>query len=171
VNQDAHDHATHSSLREGVLEHLVVGALLRALWLAGCRDFELLRPQTDAAGYDVVLTAYGVTRHIQLKSTVQGGAAARQSLNVALERHPSACVLWSFFEAETMALGSFLWFGEAPGTPLDLKGLPLGKHTKPSADGSKAERPNIRKLRKADCLPLHSIDDVLIRLFGPQPSP
>jgi len=51
------DHYIHSSLREGLLEHIFVGQVMRNLWLRGIRDFEVLRPVTDAAGYDVVLSA------------------------------------------------------------------------------------------------------------------
>ncbi len=63
------DHSLYSSLREGMLEHLFVGGIMRKLWLLGVRDFDVLRPITDAAGYDIVLSAGGAIRHVQLKSS------------------------------------------------------------------------------------------------------
>ena len=49
--QDSH----HSSQRERLIEHLVLGEIMRHLWLRGVTDLEVLDPQVDSAGYDVVL--------------------------------------------------------------------------------------------------------------------
>ena len=50
---------TYSTLREHIVEHVFLGDLLRALWNRGDRDIEVLRPEVDARGYDVVLSSGG----------------------------------------------------------------------------------------------------------------
>ena len=65
-----------SSCLEKVLEHRFVAELTTCLWLAGCRDVEVLRSEVDAHGYDLVVEARGILRHIQLKSMVRGGQEA-----------------------------------------------------------------------------------------------
>ena len=45
-------HSEHSSYREKLLEHLVVGEVLRYLWCQGVTTAESLRPEVDGGGYD-----------------------------------------------------------------------------------------------------------------------
>jgi PD-(D/E)XK endonuclease len=156
----------HSSLREGLLEHLFVGQIMRDLWLRGARDFEVLRPTTDAAGYDVVLAANGVIRHVQLKSSAIAGKTARQKINTALGRQPSGCVVWMRFDPVSLSLGPFHWFGGQPGQPLPDLGDRIGKHTKGNAEGIKAERKSIRILHKGEFETVHELSQVTDRLFG-----
>ena len=49
-------HFTHSTLRERIVEHIFVGDVLRTLWRRGVTDVEILRPEFDAHGYDVVMS-------------------------------------------------------------------------------------------------------------------
>ena len=46
-------HSLHSVLREVILEHLLIGELLRVLWRRGITDAEILRSEFDAGGYDL----------------------------------------------------------------------------------------------------------------------
>ena len=73
-------HNIRSSYREAVLEHLFVGELLRVLWLRGVHG-EVLRPFVDDAGYDLVVDANRITRHIQLKSSFLHATTARQKVH------------------------------------------------------------------------------------------
>jgi hypothetical protein len=67
----------------------------------------------------------------------------------------------------SLALGPFLWFGGLPGTPLpDIMSFPVAKHTKGNAQGVKAERPNIRVLKRAVFEQVASIPELVRRLFG-----
>ena len=161
------DHFRHSSLREGLLEHLFVGEVMRRLWLRGVRDFEVLRPMTDAAGYDVVLSAHGIIRHVQLKASANSAKTARQKVNIALARQPSGCVVWMRFDPDKMLPGPYLWFGGAPGAPLPDPGDQVARHTKGDATGQKAARPAMRILAKGRCERDLGIDDIINRLFGP----
>ncbi len=50
---------------------------MRHLWLDGFTRLELLKPQVDNSGYDLVLEANAVTRHIQLKASHHGSSPER----------------------------------------------------------------------------------------------
>lgn len=83
----------HSSRREKLVEHVFAGEVLRALWRAGVHEVDILRAETDASGYDIVIEVGHVSRHIQLKSSAQTAKTARQKVNVALGTKSSGCVL------------------------------------------------------------------------------
>lgn len=149
-----------------VLEHLFVGDLLRCLWRRGDRDIEVLRAEVDKGGYDVVLEANGILRHIQLKASHKTARTREVGINIALARKRSGCVIWMLFDPEKMELGPFLWFGGEPGAPLPDLGDRIGKHSKADSKGTKAKRPNIRQLRRSRFETLSSMDSVVSALFG-----
>jgi hypothetical protein len=157
----------HSSYRENLIEHLFVGSLLRHLWCAGPHLVEVLKPQVDDGGFDVALQYGNVLRHVQLKASYVGSKTARQNVNVKLADKPSGCVIWIQFNARTLDLGPFLWFGGTPGALLpSLATYAVAKHTKGNAQGLKAERPNIRVVPRAGFIQLPDISAVAHRLFG-----
>jgi hypothetical protein len=164
----ATEHNLYSSYREALLEHLFSGEVMRHLWLRGNVRIETLKPQVDDAGYDLVLEANGIVRHVQLKSSHNGSSTADVRVNLDLARKPSGCVVWLWFDKNSLRLGPFLFFGNAPGLPLpSLSELKIAKHTKANALGLKNERPNVRVIRKNRFEHLSSIDDLVLRLFGP----
>jgi len=164
----ATDHNTLSSYREMVLEHLFVGEVMRHCWHNQLRRIEMLKSQVDNSGYDIVLESNAIMRHIQLKSSHIGAATPGVGINKELAKKPSGCVIWIFFEPQTLELAHFLWFGRAPGQPLgDLTHLKTRRHSKANAKGIKTERPNIKVLPKAAFHRLESIEDVTTMLFGP----
>ena len=160
-------HSRQSSYREALLEHLFVGAMLRTLWCAGPISAEVMKPQVDDAGYDLVAEANGVIRHIQLKSSFRGAKTASQKIHIRLAEKLSGCVIWVVFDPATLALGPFLWFGSSPGKSLpDLSSFKVARHTKGDATGHKAERPMIRVVPKGRFNSLNTIEEVLGALFG-----
>ena len=159
-------HSLESGLREKVIEHLFVGDLLRCLWRKGARDIEVLHAEVDRGGYDLVLECNDILRHVQLKASYQAAKTARVGININLAKKPSGCVIWIRFDADTMDLGPFLWFGGSPGAPLPPLGDRIGKHTKGDRTGRKAERPNIRILAKGQFEALATMDAVVAELFG-----
>lgn len=164
----ATEHTLYSSYREALLEHLFAGEVMRHLWRNGIVRMEMLKPQVDDSGYDIVLEANGVTRHVQLKSSHHGSATARVGVNIGLARKPSGCVIWMHFDPDTLELGPFLWFGGPPGEPLPaVSDFAVAKHTKGNAQGIKAERPNIRVVPKAMFTRVDTITELVTRLFGP----
>jgi hypothetical protein len=160
-------HSRQSSYREALLEHLFVGSLLRTLWCAGPVPAEVMKPQVDDAGYDLVVEANGVIRHIQLKSSFRGATTASQKVHLRLGEKPSGCVVWVVFEPETLDLGPFLWFGSLPGAPLpDLASFKVARHSKGDATGHKADRPMIRVIPKGRFTAVATIKGLLGVLFG-----
>jgi hypothetical protein len=166
-------HSLYSSYREALLEHLFAGEIMRYLWLRGVHRMEVLKPQVDDGGYDLVLEANGITRHVQLKASHHGSTTARVGVNLRLSEKPSGCVVWLMFDPQTLELGSFLWFGGKPGERLpDLSGFAIGKHTKANSQGIKLERPNVRVLPVHRFKEVADVSDLVLLLFGSiQPTP
>jgi hypothetical protein len=160
-------HSLLSSYREALLEHLFIGELLRLLWTCGPVVAEVMKPQVDDAGYDMVVECNGVTRHIQLKSSFSGSKTARQKVHLKLGEKPSGCVIWIMFDPQTLGLGPFRWFGGTPGEPLpDLQKFRVARHTKGDATGYKAERPMLRLIPKGSFRNVDSIAELVELLFG-----
>ncbi len=159
-------HFERSSSRERLLEHLFVGDLLRWLWQHGVHDVEVLRPEVDAGGYDLVIECNGVLRHVQLKASTRKGKAATQNINTRLADKPSGCIVWMKFDPETMELGPFLWFGSPPGKRLPALGEKVARRSTPNRDGVKPARANIRVLRKSKFKPLATMSALAQEMFG-----
>src|SRR3990167_6468248 len=100
-------HTQHSSFREKLVEHLFVGELLKLSWQSEECGLEVAKPEVDNSGYDLIAEANGVVRHIQLKSTYHGGKAATQKIHMRLSEKPSGCVVWIYFNENTLELGPF----------------------------------------------------------------
>lgn len=96
-------------------------------------------------------------RHVQLKASHRAGKRANVNINVRLAAKPSGCVVWIFFDADSMELGPFLWFGGMPGESLPELGNKVGRHSKADSHGVKAERPNIGNVRKGQ---FEKLDDI-----------
>ena len=163
----ATDHSILSSYREMLIEHLFAGEVMRHVWLSGIKRLEILKPQVDDGAYDLVLEGNAVVRHIQLKATFRGSKVARFNVNTSLELKPSGCVVVVLFEASTLAIGPFLWFGGSAGQLLPtLKGYHIAKHTKGNAQGIKLPRPNVRVLPRSAFEKVATVALLAERLFG-----
>ena len=159
-------HYAESSARENLIEHVFLGELLRGLWRRNVRDLEVLRPEVDSGGYDLALEFRGLTRHMQLKSSFIGARRSEVTANVKLLDRPSACILWIFFDPDTLLLGPFLWFGGVAGERIPPLGEKIARHTKPNAKLEKADRPAHRVVAKNRFARLDTIDDVIRKLVG-----
>jgi hypothetical protein len=156
-------HFTHSTLRERIVEHVFVGDVLRTLWRRGVTDVEILRPEFDAHDYDLVMSRGAIVRHVQLKTQ----AAGKVSVGRALAEKPSGCVVWIGLTKDTLELGPFMWFGDAPGLPLpDISSYPNPKRTTHNAEGQRPLRKNHHELPPAAFTKLKTLDEVVVRLFG-----
>ncbi len=162
-------HTEHSSYREKLIEHLLIGELLKISWKNGDCELEISKPEVDNSGYDVIVELNGSIRHIQLKASYIGGKTAKQKVHTRLSAKPSGCVIWVYFNEKTLELGPFLFFGAGPGAPLpSLEGTKTARHTKGDQDGYKAERPNIREINKGQFSKHESITSLYTALFGNQ---
>ena len=95
---------------------------------------ELFKPHVDDSGYDLMLEANGIVRHVQLKTSHHRAATAIVDVNAALAGKPSGCVVWIRYDPESLNLGPLLWLGRAPGGKRpDLAPFKIGRHTKENA--------------------------------------
>lgn len=162
-------HFRHSSFREKLIEHLFVGELLKRSWLSGECTLEVAKPEVDNRGYDVIVEREGVVRHIQLKASHRDARANSQKVHMAMAAKPSGCVVWVQFDATTLELGPFLYFGAAAGAPMpSLEGFRVARHTKANMQGVKAEKPEHRLVPKARFRSLGTVDELFDVLFGQQ---
>lgn len=115
-----------------------------------------------------MLEANGHTRHIQLKASHHGAGTDEVGINVRLAERPSGCVVWIWFDPDTLALGPFYWLGRAPGEPLpDIAGFKAQRQTRANAQGEKKERPAIRVVRRTKFDRIDDVPGLALRLFGP----
>lgn len=158
-------HYLLSSYREAMLEHLLIGELMRKSWP---KPLEVYNPQVDAVGVDLLLVRDGVTRAVQLKTSKIGGRANSVNVHTSLWDRPGRCVIWTLFDPDTLELKEYLWLGE-PGQPLPpIDELEVARHTKANAQGYKAYRPALRVVPKRWFKRLTSVDELLDELFGPR---
>ena len=159
-------HSRSSSHREKVVEHVFLGELLRHLWVAKISGVQVLKPEVDASGYDLVLSLGKVIRHVQLKTSMHDGKAARQPVHESLGEHPSGCVVWIRLN-DDLTFDHFLCFGGKPGRPLpDLTGFKRTKHTKANAKGVKKDRAQTWSVPKSAFEKLPDMTALVGRLFG-----
>jgi hypothetical protein len=150
-----------------LLEHLFAGEVMRNVWLSCTRRLEILKPQVDDGGYDLVMETSSVVRHVQLKATFNGSTVRRFNINSALAAKPSGCVICLLFDEKTLNLGPFYWFGGAPNAPLpDLTAFPIAKHTKGNAQGAKNPRPNLRVVPLSAFALVPTVAELSVKLFG-----
>lgn len=154
--------AMDSTLIEKALEHQLTGAIMARLLLRGQR-YELLYGLFDRDGYDLVIEAGGIMRHIQLKAVVAAGKRARFTMSTRLAAKPSGCAIWISWDPVTITRTGFRFFGDAPGRPLPNLGERMARHTR----GKKAERPDHREISGSRFESVADLDALVDRLFGP----
>ncbi|KYG25482.1 hypothetical protein SE92_33830 [Bradyrhizobium sp. AT1] len=159
-------HSSASSVREQALFHLLLGELMAARWRQGRHDIEVLKSEVDRSGYDIVLEANGVLRHIQLKSSFFGSAVRHVTVSTRLLEKPSGCVIWLEVDQRTLAFERYFWFGGQPGERLPDLGSKVSRHTRGNSSGQKPERPMHRDLGKSCFSTLSGADELLVKLFG-----
>ena len=160
-------HYLKSRYREKVVEHIFVGELLRHLWANGMDGVEILTPEVDASGYDLVLTLGRVVRHVQIKCSIAGGKTEEQQINASLALQPSGCIIWIVVEDRTLQFRRFLWFGDKPGLPLpDLGGFRNARHARANSQGIKAFRMNTKIVTRSKFTVLADMTALVQALFG-----
>lgn len=155
-----------SVAREHIIEQRLVSELA-ALMLRRGVTVDVLKSQFDAQGHDVVFEAHGAIRHVQLKASVAGGARRDVNINVKLRAKPSGCVVWMTYDAATLAITEYRWFGEELAQPLPDLGSKVMRHSKGDATGVKAARPALRNVPRSRFELLGNLDELATRLFGP----
>ena len=162
------NHFANSSLRESVLEHSFLAALLKHLWQTAPPPIEVAKPDVDDAGYDLIVECRKNVRHIQLKSRNGKRGSDRippgdVSLNKRLEAKLAGCVLLIICDPLDLAIKNYLWFGGPPGSSLPT----LDGYEPSLRPGTKKQRGNTVDVPLRDFVVLGSdIAVVAERLFG-----
>lgn len=159
-------HSQDSSLREQALGHGFLAELLGLMWRDGRRDIEVLKSEVDRAGYDIVLEANGIIRHVQLKSSFIGSKVREVSVSTKLLTKPGGCVIWLEFDSDSLAIKKYLWFGGEAGFALPELGAKVSRHSKANSKGQKLERPMHRVVGKGRFEPLPDINLLANGMFG-----
>jgi hypothetical protein len=84
------------------MEHAFLSEVLQHCWFIQDHPVEVIRPDVDAGGYDLVLEAKGQVRHVQLKSRWKKAAGPKvlKKVNSRLLGHRDPCVVWIFWQAD-----------------------------------------------------------------------
>ena len=163
---EENSHSIYSMLRENIVEHLLIGDLLRTLWRRSIFDVEVLRSEFDAGGYDLVVSHRNFVRHIQLKTLREGGKADEFKVGTKLAARPSGCAV-CVIVSDNLELNGFLWFGGSPGEPLpSIEHMKIARHTKGNSSGDKLERALHRLVPRKDFVKLATIEHLVDRLVG-----
>jgi hypothetical protein len=167
MNELKKRHFRHSSFREKLIEHPFIGELLKLSWKEGACTLEVAKPEVDNQGYDIIVEDKGIVRHIQLQAAHRKARVSRQKIHTALANKPSGCVIWIYFDEDTLELGPFLFFGGLAGEPLpDISDMRVAKHTKGNAQGIKLERLAIRVVNKGQFTSYNKIEQLYAVLFA-----
>ncbi|CDZ72768.1 Hypothetical protein NGAL_HAMBI2610_43950 [Neorhizobium galegae bv. orientalis] len=130
-------HHINSSLRENIVEHLFVGAALRLLWQNGVVNVEILRSEFDAYGYDLVITAGQLVRHIQLKA---GTKLKPISVSRLLAEKLSGCIVYIEVN-DRLDLGPYYVFSSDAGERLpDISKFKTTRRATANSNGDKPLR-------------------------------
>ena len=163
-------HFEHSSLRERIIEHVLVGEILKRLWIRNVVDVEVLRSEFDAHGYDLVLSRGDLVRHIQLKTGTQN-RPGKVSVSSGLAEKPSGCVIWIKVD-DSLEMGPYFWFGSPPGKRLrDIGKYPFPRRATHNSAGERPERKNHRLVPGRDFDKIGSFDELLLALLGDLANP
>jgi hypothetical protein len=159
-------HSVNSTFRERVVEHVFVGEVMKYFWNREQMDVEVLRPEFDRGGYDLVVSKGSVSRFIQFKTVLKSAKTNRFNVGLNLKNKPNGCVVLISVD-DNLDMVGFRWFGSAVGMPFpEIAEKQIAKHTKPSAGGSKAERADHRILKLNDFVVLESLEEVVVKLFS-----
>lgn len=140
--------SANSRFLEKLREYVFLSEILQEAWLRRNLTVDVLRPDVDNAGYDLVLQCGKDCRYIQLRSSKRGARTGQQTLNVNLAQKLGGCVIWMFETGSSDSVDlEYRFLGGGPNDFPNL-GDKTGKSTKANANGVKSERINTRTVKK-----------------------
>ena len=162
-------HTTYSQLRESITTHAFLASIGTEIWRRGHFDAEILRAEFDAGGHDLVISANGVTRHIQLKTKNLSGKRASWGTSQRLANQPSGCVVVLHIDDENLEIRQYGLFAGPPGRPLpNITGYGETKHTKGDSTGRKAVRKDRWEVPRSKFEIFENVSGLYDALFGPE---
>ncbi len=156
----------YSHRLEKILEHEFLAGIGKCLWNRGIHDFEVLHSEIDDNGYDLIIEACGIVRHIQLKSKITGGRRTQINVHKKLLTKPSACVIIMEYDPATLEIGTYRFFGSEAGMQMPDLGDRVVKHSRANAKGVKAVRPNLCNVPQRRFKEISNREELCCRLFG-----
>jgi hypothetical protein len=136
------------------------------LWASHLEMVDILKPEVDSSGYDIVVSYKSIIRHVQLKASLVNGSTVNQNINASLATQQSGCIIWILID-DALTFKGYLWFGGEPGKPLpDISKLKQARHIRGNAQGVKPERPNTKTMPKSSFEHIDDIGTIVERLFG-----
>jgi hypothetical protein len=142
---------------ENVIEHAFLSALLEYCWFTRHIRVEVIRPDVDSSGYDLVLEVPPRIRHAQLKARHQKASGPMElKITSRLREHEDPCVIWIFWEWDTAARRVRLTYRYSP--------RDMWPDTDPEPDPDPGEPPKFR-LTGTHFLPKVGIADLATHLF------
>lgn len=150
------DRSQNSHAFENMIEHLFLGQLLAEMWCAQGKVVEISKADTDAWGYDLVLSSDAVTWHVQMKTSVP------VNINMRLFDKQRACVVAAIptIASEGIELSYRFWEAKSP------NGLPTAKRSVyRRGKTSRDERPEHRRVAAGLFDPKMDIHALALRLF------
>ena len=155
-------HSGRSTYRESLIEKRFLNDLLTALWP---EQVEVLRPEVDIAGYDLVLEAREQTRHVQLKSSIRTLKKGNRSVRGRLCEKPAGCVLCIVIDDKLEPL-HYRWFGSGPQQRLPS----VLDYERACHPVTKKERLDTYIVPAREFIKLSTMKAVIEKLFGPKPT-
>lgn len=160
----------NSRFIENMIEHAFISEIVQEAWIMNNGKLEILRPEVDDSGYDIVLSWKNKIRYIQLKTSEEEAKTKKQKLNIALADKPNGCIIWIIRKIDNTTKRfkfKYLFFGSKFGKPFpDIEKYKTATHTKGNAEGKKKERLNIKEIPKKRFVEYNSCSDLFTVLFG-----
>lgn len=123
IEMDPNTH--HSIIREKLIEHLFIAAILKHAWKTKCYDsYQISRPEVDFGGYDLIIEKGNQIRHIQLKARTRNAKTKHYNISLALTKKPLGCVVVIEFDQNLDLTYHFFGFTDRP---LNLDGFEATK--------------------------------------------
>ena len=161
-------HSTHSQLRESITTYAFLAAIGTEMWRRGHFDAEILNAEFDAGGHDLVISANGLTRQIQLKAKVLSGKRASWDTSRRLADQPSGCVVVLHIDDDNLRIRQYGLFAGPPGHPLpDITGYRVTRHSRADSTGHKAVRQGRWEVPNSKFEVFVEVKDLYYALFGP----
>ena len=155
---------SESTYREKIVEHSLATKLLLTDWRSGAAKIDILKPEIDRFGYDLLVIRGSVRRFLQIKSSTVSSSVGRQSVHLNLLTQADGCVIWVVV-AEDLSFHSFRVIIPPVGESIGEGTFKVATHSKRNAQGKKTERPNIRTVPKAQFKHVKEFDEVFDLLF------
>lgn len=149
-----------SSYIEKIIEHIFLSEILTIAWKMSKKKINVIRPEVDNSGYDLILECNGIMKFIQLKSSSEN--IKKQNINSKLFEKKEFAVILAIVDKEEMNIKEYYYYADKNIVVTKLKSA---KHNKANSKGVKTERPNIKEIPNSGFVKLNSIMELLEKLF------